>query len=33
MGGREGRMTVIHIPIGMFNSNPMTPHYLNNNTT
>ena len=24
-GGREGGMTVIHILIGMFNSNPMTP--------
>ena len=30
-GGREGGMTVIHILIGMFNSNPMIPHYLNNN--
>ena len=28
-GGREGRMTVIHILIGMFNSNPMIPQYLN----
>ena len=36
MGGREGReggMTVIHILIGMFNSNPMIPQYLNNNLT
>ena len=36
-GGREGReeggMTVIHILIGMFNSNPMIPQYLNNNLT
>ncbi len=24
---------VIHIPIGMFNSNPMIPQYLNNNLT
>ena len=40
-GGREGRgerggeggMTVIHILICMFNSNPMTPQYLNNNLT
>ena len=31
--GREGRMTVIHILIGMFNSNPMIPQYLNNNLT
>ena len=35
-GGREvgrkgGGMTVIHILIGMFNSNPMIPQYLNNN--
>ena len=30
-GGRQGGMTVIHILIGMFNSNPMTPQYLNNN--
>ena len=35
-GGREGEgrgkggMTVIHILIGMFNSNPMIPQYLNN---
>ena len=28
-GGREeGGMTVIHILIGMFNSNPMIPQYL-----
>ena len=27
--GREGGMTVIHILIGMFNSNPMIPQYLN----
>ena len=33
MGGREGGMTVIHIIIGMFNSNPMIPQYLNNNLT
>ena len=32
-GGREGGRTVIHILIGMFNSNPMTPQYLNNNLT
>ena len=37
-GGREGRgrgggMTVVHILIGMFNSNPMIPQYLNNNLT
>ncbi len=35
-GGRgevEGGMTVIHILIGMFNSNPMIPQYLNNNLT
>ena len=37
-GGREGRggdggITVIHILIGMFNSNPMIPQYLNNNLT
>ena len=30
---REGGMTVIHILIGMFNSNPMIPQYLNNNLT
>ena len=36
-GGEEGRggkgrggMTVIHIVIGMFTSNPMIPQYLNN---
>ena len=36
-GGRreegEGGMTVIHILIVMFNSNPMIPQYLNNNLT
>ena len=32
-GGEEGGMTVIHIVIGMFNSNPMIPQYLNNNLT
>ena len=32
-GGREGGMTVIHILIGMFNSNPMASPYLNNNLT
>ena len=32
-GGREGGMTVIHILIGIFNSNPMIPQYLNNNLT
>ena len=34
-GGRRGGMTVrpIHILIGVFNSNPVTPHYLNNNLT
>ena len=26
-------MTVIHIIIGIFNSNPMIPQYLNNNLT
>ena len=33
--GGEGRggMTVIHIVIGMFTSNPMIPNYLNNNLT
>ena len=33
--GGEGRggMTVIHIVIGMFTSNPMIPPYLNNNLT
>ena len=29
-GGRKGG-TVIHILIGMFNSNPMITQYLNNN--
>ena len=32
-GGGEGGMTVIHIVIGMFTSNPMIPQYLNNNLT
>ena len=32
-GGRERGMTVIHILIDMFNSNTMTPQYLNNNLT
>ena len=32
-GGREGGMTVIHILIGLFNSNPTIPQYLNNNLT
>ena len=32
-GEGEGGMTVVHILIGMFNSNPMIPHYLNNNLT
>ena len=32
-GRREGGMTVIHILIGMFNSNPTIPQYLNNNLT
>ena len=31
--GGEGGMTVIHILIGMFNSNPLIPQYLNNNLT
>ena len=31
--GGEGGMTVIHILIGMFDSNPMIPQYLNNNLT
>ena len=31
--GRGGGMTVIHIVIGMFTSNPMIPQYLNNNLT
>ena len=29
----EGLMTVIHIIIGMINSNPMIPQNLNNNMT
>ena len=32
-GGEGGGMTVIHIVIGMFTSNPMIPQYLNNNLT
>ena len=32
-GERRGGMTVIHIVIGMFTSNPMIPQYLNNNLT
>ena len=38
-GGREGErggrggMTVVHILIGMFNSNPMILQYLNDNQT
>ena len=32
-GEGRGGMTVIHIIIGMFNSNPMIPQYLNNNLT
>ena len=32
-GEGEGGMTVVHILIGMFNSNPMIPQYLNNNLT
>ena len=32
-GGRAGGMTVIHILIGIFNSNPITPQYLNNKLT
>ena len=32
-GRGKGGMTVIHILIGMFNSNPMIPQYLNNNLT
>ena len=34
-GGGKGWMTVIHtlIYIGMFNSNPLIPQYLNNNLT
>ena len=31
--GGEGGMTVIHILICMFNSNPMIPQYLNKNLT
>ena len=31
--GDPGWMTVIHILIGMFNSNPMITQYLNNNLT
>ena len=31
--GRRGEESVIHILIGMFNSNPMIPQYLNNNLT
>ena len=31
--GEGGGMPVIHILIGMFNSNPMIPQYLNNNLT
>ena len=33
VGEGEGGMTVIHIIIGIFNSNPITPQYLNNNLT
>ena len=29
----RGGMSVIHIVIGMFTSNPMIPQYLNNNLT
>ena len=29
-GDGRGGMTVIHIVIGMFTSNPMIPQYLNN---
>ena len=32
-GEGRGGMTVIHIVIGMFTSNPMIPQYLNNNLT
>ena len=32
-GEGRGEMTVIHIVIGMFTSNPMIPQYLNNNLT
>ena len=31
VGEGRGGMTVIHIIIGMFTSNPMIPQYLNNN--
>ena len=31
--GGEGGMTVVHIVIGMFTSNPMIPQYLHNNLT
>ena len=30
VGEGRGGMTVIHIVIGMFTSNPMIPQYLNN---
>ena len=33
VGEGRGGMTVIHIVIGMFTSNPMIPQYLNNNLT
>ena len=33
VGEGRGGMTVIHILIGLFNSNPMIPQYLNNNLT
>ena len=32
-GEGRGGMTVIHIVIGMFTSNPMMPQYLNDNLT
>ena len=32
-GEGRGGMTVIHIVVGMFTSNSMIPHYLNNNLT
>ena len=32
-GEGRGGMTVIHIVIGMFTSNPIIPQYLNNNLT
>ena len=32
-GRGRGGMTAIHVLIGMFNSNPMIPQYLNNNLT